>query len=381
MTNPCTTIRRAAFRAAPTRTISDASLFLLAPRCLRSFSERCSCRNRGSHRHLHNPYRTGVSSIHSGSLGEILGTERLADEFQVEPPSKITIASLKDGVGLCMQTGGNMSRMYADLLKLQKLYLEDAISSGGIILPTSKASRDLGDNIANADRLAAELKIFRRSHPHAHRSFLFRIEVSLNDVNRIPPPPRQSPYGWPLPDRREEFKKLVSTASGDTFRVENFKGSMISLPIVRIPINLSKYRIAGGRTASAQQEWVSTHGEPIDFFDAGDPELETIQIAQHDILRSMIKEEGLLEKFKDPVQRQVEPLLLDESRVRFERQQAPLLLARTIFILTKQSTRTSGMLTLLFCRIAMIRNLTASKPGSRSIEKSEATTLGTLRPI
>lgn len=61
-----------------------------------------------------------------------------------------------------MQTGGNMSRMYADLLKLQKLYLEDAISAGGIILPTSKASRDLGENIANADRLVAELKIFRR---------------------------------------------------------------------------------------------------------------------------------------------------------------------------------------------------------------------------
>lgn len=91
-----------------------------------------------------------------------LGQNGWPDEFQVEPPSKITIASLKDGVGLCMQTGGNMSRMYADLLKLQKLYLEDAISTGAIILPTSKAARDLGDNIANADRLAAELKIFRR---------------------------------------------------------------------------------------------------------------------------------------------------------------------------------------------------------------------------
>lgn len=135
----------------------------------------------------------------------------------------------------------------------------------------------------------------------------------LNDVNRIPLPPRQSPYGWPLPDRREEFKKLESSGIGDTFRVENFKGSMISLGIVRVPINLPKYRIANGRTASAQQEWVSIHGHPVDFFDDGDPELEIIQIAQHDILKSMIKEEGLLDKFKDPVQRQVEPLLLDEN--------------------------------------------------------------------
>jgi hypothetical protein len=61
-----------------------------------------------------------------------------------------------------MQTGGNMSRMYADLLKLQKLYLEGAITAGAFILPTSKASRDLGDNVANADRLAVELTIFRR---------------------------------------------------------------------------------------------------------------------------------------------------------------------------------------------------------------------------
>jgi hypothetical protein len=37
-----------------------------------------------------------------------------------------------------MQTGGNMSRMYADLLKLQKLYLEGAITAGAFILPTSK---------------------------------------------------------------------------------------------------------------------------------------------------------------------------------------------------------------------------------------------------
>lgn len=104
----------------------------------------------------------GTAAAIREHLVRSLGQNGWPDEFQVEPPSKITIASLKDGVGLCMQTGGNMSRMYADLLKLQKLYLEDTILAGAIILPTSKASRDLGDNIANADRLAAELNIFRR---------------------------------------------------------------------------------------------------------------------------------------------------------------------------------------------------------------------------
>lgn len=91
-----------------------------------------------------------------------LGKNGWPGEFQVEPPSKITITSLKNGVGLCVQTGGNMSRMYADLVKLQKLYMDDRVKAGALVLPTSKAARDLGDNIANADRLEAELGIFRK---------------------------------------------------------------------------------------------------------------------------------------------------------------------------------------------------------------------------
>ena len=91
-----------------------------------------------------------------------LGRHGWSGEFQVEPPSRITIASLKNGVGLCVQTGGNMSRMYADLLKLQKLYMENQVKVGAFILPTSPAARELGDNVANADRLQTELAIFRK---------------------------------------------------------------------------------------------------------------------------------------------------------------------------------------------------------------------------
>lgn len=91
-----------------------------------------------------------------------LGKNGWPGEFRVEPPSKITITSLKNGVGLCVQTGGNMSRMYADLVKLQKLYIDGRVGAGAIVLPTSKAARDLGDNVANADRLEVELAIFRK---------------------------------------------------------------------------------------------------------------------------------------------------------------------------------------------------------------------------
>lgn len=135
----------------------------------------------------------------------------------------------------------------------------------------------------------------------------------MPEPTRIPPPPRQSPYGWPLPDRREEFRKLSEQPTGETWRVDGFKGGTVSLPILRVPLNLPKYRISNGRTASAQQEWVSSKHLQTDFFDGGDPELEDVQIAQHHILLSMVKDEGLLAKFKDPTKIQVEPVILDEN--------------------------------------------------------------------
>ena len=135
----------------------------------------------------------------------------------------------------------------------------------------------------------------------------------MSDPTRLPPPPRQSPYGWPLPDRREEFRKLAERPNGESHRVADFKGDTVSLPILRVPLNLPKYRISNGRTASAQQEWVASKHMQADFFDEGDPELEDVQIAQHQILLGMVKEEGLLAKFKDPANKQVEPVLLDEN--------------------------------------------------------------------
>lgn len=135
----------------------------------------------------------------------------------------------------------------------------------------------------------------------------------MMDASSIPPAPRQSRFGWPLPDRREEFAKLAAEPNLETSRVADFKNRTVTLPILCVPINLPKYRISNGRTASAQQEWVANKHLPSDFFDGGDPELEEVQIAQHKILMRMIREEGLLAKFEDSANKQVEPLLLDEN--------------------------------------------------------------------
>lgn len=80
-------------------------------------------------------------------------------EFPVSKGSGITITSLKNKVGLCVQTG-NMARIYADLIKLQTLYHDDLIKAAAIVLPSKAVATELGSNIANADRLSRELEVF-----------------------------------------------------------------------------------------------------------------------------------------------------------------------------------------------------------------------------
>jgi len=50
-----------------------------------------------------------------------------------------------------------MARFYADLLKLQAQFLEEKITSAIYILPTRNAAKVMGENIANFERLTAEL--------------------------------------------------------------------------------------------------------------------------------------------------------------------------------------------------------------------------------
>ena len=126
----------------------------------------------------------------------------------------------------------------------------------------------------------------------------------------------ESRYGLALPARRKRISELTEDAKQTAtaqHRIENFKGNVVSLPIIRMEINLPKYRIANGRTSSAQQEWITLHNLTEGFFSDGDPELYKIQEAQHKILSGMVGEEGLYEKFKDVSNRQVEPLLLNEA--------------------------------------------------------------------
>ena len=108
------------------------------------------------------PARGAASKIRAAFLSNLKGSG-WSSEVTVAEGSDMTVTSIKDGVGLCLQTG-NMARMYADLMKLQKLYLDNAIKAAAIVVPSNRIAKILGSNIAEAKRLERELNIFKKAY-------------------------------------------------------------------------------------------------------------------------------------------------------------------------------------------------------------------------
>jgi hypothetical protein len=108
------------------------------------------------------PAKGAAKKFRTAFLGS-LKTSGWSSEVPVAEGSDMTITSIKDGVGLCLQTG-NMARMYADLMKLQTLYLDNAIKAAAIIVPSNPIAKLLGSNIAEATRLERELNIFKKAY-------------------------------------------------------------------------------------------------------------------------------------------------------------------------------------------------------------------------
>jgi hypothetical protein len=127
----------------------------------------------------------------------------------------------------------------------------------------------------------------------------------------LPDDPLSHQFGWPRPKREEEFRKLHQAERLPTFPLE-FQGQIRDFPMIRVPINLPKYRLANGRTASSQEEWLARNASRPDFFE-GDPELLEVQAVQHKLLLDLASDSGLLPYFKDESNKQINPILLDEA--------------------------------------------------------------------
>lgn len=122
--------------------------------------------------------------------------------------------------------------------------------------------------------------------------------------------PKGSRFGWAKPTRIDEFAKLQGTAKAHHPMI--FKGEKCAFPIVRVSIDLPKYRLENGRTTSAQEEYLAKNtAVQKDIFKA-DPEVWTAQEAQHKILVEMAKLSDLQQYFEDEKNIQTEVILLDE---------------------------------------------------------------------
>lgn len=102
--------------------------------------------------------RYEISAIRARII-EYLLSKGWSDKLILARGSNISITSKKQDVGMCIQTG-NVSRMYADLMKLQALYLRESIKAGILIVATTECAKHYTSNAATYERLIRELDIF-----------------------------------------------------------------------------------------------------------------------------------------------------------------------------------------------------------------------------
>ncbi|MBG9773928.1 BglII/BstYI family type II restriction endonuclease [Brevibacillus laterosporus] len=96
------------------------------------------------------------------TIERLMQLQGWSGKIKIDKTKGITIASMKDNVGFCLQTGGNVGRFYADMLKLQTLYLNGKADAGIYILPTKRAAVIMGDNLANFERFVEELDLYKK---------------------------------------------------------------------------------------------------------------------------------------------------------------------------------------------------------------------------
>jgi hypothetical protein len=128
---------------------------------------------------------------------------------------------------------------------------------------------------------------------------------------QMPLNPKDSRFGWTKAARKEEFQARLAQSPQAHHRVV-VENQQMDLPIIKVHQNVPKYRMENGRTASAQVEWLAKHPEKPKTFFKEDPELWEVQEAQHELLLKLVERTVLRKFFENPVNKQVDPILLDE---------------------------------------------------------------------
>lgn len=93
------------------------------------------------------------------AIQAVLRSQGWSSKVKLIHSSKISITATNGQFGLCLQTG-NMSRFYADLLKLQYLFQKGTIKAAVYILLTKHRAQEMGSNLAHYERFVEELDLF-----------------------------------------------------------------------------------------------------------------------------------------------------------------------------------------------------------------------------
>ena len=131
-------------------------------------------------------------------------------------------------------------------------------------------------------------------------------------TSALPTSPTGSRFGWTKPARLKEFEDFLKADGLPTYRVV-IQGLNKDIPIIRVPIDLPKYRMSNGRTASLQVEYLAKNPQVRRDLFKGDPELWDAQEVQHKLLLQLGKVADLSKYFEDSTKKQVDPILLDEN--------------------------------------------------------------------
>ncbi len=104
--------------------------------------------------------------------------------------------------------------------------------------------------------------------------------------------------GWPLPKRIELLDSLDDSSKDGSERIL-FQGRYDNRDVYRLPIELPKYRLANGRTQSAQEEYLVDNPKVDAELFTRDLESNEAQKVQHQLLTDLADKEGLFEYFKN----------------------------------------------------------------------------------
>ena len=120
-------------------------------------------------------------------------------------------------------------------------------------------------------------------------------------------------FGYPLIKRTEEIANKIQHPESQY--IIEIMGRRRSIPVISVRIEFPVYRLANGRTRSAQLEYLTVNPSVRRDMFTGDNDSYDAQKAQHEILKQLVRDEDLLSSFQSGELEQVDPILCTNTGV------------------------------------------------------------------